>query len=37
LGDERARTQMAQRAAGLELADGADVAVRALAKFIESA
>ncbi len=37
LGDERDRAQLAQRAAGLELADGADVAVRALAKFIESA
>jgi UDP:flavonoid glycosyltransferase YjiC (YdhE family) len=36
-GDEQARAQLAQRAAGLELADGADIAVRALGKFIETA
>jgi UDP:flavonoid glycosyltransferase YjiC (YdhE family) len=37
LGDERARAQLALRAAGLGLADGTDIAVRALGKFIESA
>jgi hypothetical protein len=36
-GDDQARAQLAQRAAGLELADGADIAVRALGKFIETA
>jgi hypothetical protein len=37
LGDEPARSLLAQRAAGLELADGADIAVLALAKFVETA
>ncbi len=36
LGDERARAQLARRAAGLELADGADIAAHALANLIES-
>jgi len=36
LGDERARAELARRAAGLGLADGADIAVRALGKLIES-
>jgi predicted glycosyltransferase len=36
LGDERARAELARRAAGLELADGADIAVRALGEIMES-
>ena len=36
LGDERARAELARRAAGLQLADGADIAVRAIGKLIES-
>ena len=36
LRDERARAELARRAAALELADGADIAVWALGKLIES-
>jgi hypothetical protein len=36
LNDERARTSLAQRAAGLGLADGIEVAVGALDKLLES-
>jgi len=36
LGDERARAELARHAAALELADGADIAVCALGKLIES-
>ncbi len=36
LGDERVRAELARRAAGLELADGTDIAVRALGQLIES-
>jgi hypothetical protein len=36
LGDERVRAEMARRAAGLELADGTEIAVRALGKLLES-
>ncbi|MGO9038083.1 MAG: glycosyltransferase [Steroidobacteraceae bacterium] len=36
LGDEQVRAELARRAAGLELADGTDIAVRALGKLLES-